>query len=76
MKRKEYKAHSYTLCYDCTKCTDLRLCGWTGHPGTLPRGAEYTERTLTECGRTRKSYAITHCPYFEKGRAKKVSISN
>lgn len=62
--------HFRTLCSKCSKCTDLRLCGWTGKLGTLPPGAEAEEHTLRESGKNRISYGVIRCPNFERGRAR------
>lgn len=59
-----------TLCEFCSKCTDIRLCGFDGKLRNIPKGAEYEERQYRECGRPRTGYRITSCPDFERGRAR------
>ena len=70
MVKDSCSPHSKTLCSACSKCTDLRLCGWTGRLETLPKGTEAEEHVRRENGKSLKSYGIIRCDDFERGRAR------
>ena len=62
--------HFRTLCSACAKCTDLRLCPWTGQPETAPPGAQIEGQILKASGKAYMSYAVVKCSNFERGRAR------